>query len=191
MPGGGDLVKDGADFKWILKQLPKYKEQTSKVQLIYKAVRDGWSAAEFHKLCDNQGPTLTVIRSAGGRVCGGYASVSWESKTSSHWTKDSDSFVFSVDYMTIYRPSNENKALYQGKDWGPGFGGDSLRLGSSVLNKKESGFCYTVGQGGGNNINEVPQDKEGNSIITGEGKNLKGREKRFTCVALEIYKLIY
>eukprot|EP00957_Ditylum_brightwellii_P085790 6525358-Ditylum_brightwellii.AAC.1 len=34
-------------------------------KLLYRASRDGWGASKFHSKCDNQGPTLTVIRSTG------------------------------------------------------------------------------------------------------------------------------
>ena len=49
--------------------------------LIYRASRDGWDARnDFHRLCDEKGPTLTLIKvKETGRICGGYTSVSWSS----------------------------------------------------------------------------------------------------------------
>lgn len=44
--------------------------------LLYRGSRDGMTAASFHRLCDGQGPTLVLVRSANGYTFGGYAGVS-------------------------------------------------------------------------------------------------------------------
>jgi hypothetical protein len=43
------------------------------------AVRDGWTAEDFHRLCDGKGATLTLVRSEAGYVFGGYTSEPWMS----------------------------------------------------------------------------------------------------------------
>eukprot|EP00957_Ditylum_brightwellii_P175044 13327643-Ditylum_brightwellii.AAC.1 len=48
-------------------------------KLLYRASRDGWQASNFHAKCDNQGPTLTVIRTTGGYIFGGYCDTPWSS----------------------------------------------------------------------------------------------------------------
>ena len=40
--------------------------------LIYRASRDGWAAADFHSGCDHKGPTVTVVKSNGNYIFGGY-----------------------------------------------------------------------------------------------------------------------
>jgi hypothetical protein len=40
--------------------------------LLYKGSRDGFNAKDFHRLCDNKGPTITVIRTAQGKLFGFY-----------------------------------------------------------------------------------------------------------------------
>ena len=45
--------------------------------LLYRATSDGKSPADFHRCCDNKGPTLLVIRS-GEYIFGGYTSKSWK-----------------------------------------------------------------------------------------------------------------
>ena len=47
--------------------------------LIFRASSDGKSAADFHRCCDNKGPTLVVIQS-GEYIFGGYTSKSWTSR---------------------------------------------------------------------------------------------------------------
>ncbi|XP_052285297.1 interferon-induced protein 44-like [Dreissena polymorpha] len=47
--------------------------------LLYKITRDGCNATTFHQMCDNQGPTVTVLYNQQGSVYGGYESASWTS----------------------------------------------------------------------------------------------------------------
>ena len=47
--------------------------------LLYLASADGKTAKDFHRCCDNKGPTLVVIES-GKYVFGGYTSKSWLSR---------------------------------------------------------------------------------------------------------------
>ena len=51
--------------------------------LSYRATTDGKSPADFHRCCDNKGPTLLVIKS-GEYICGGYTSKSWKSRMCSN-----------------------------------------------------------------------------------------------------------
>ena len=51
----------------------------AKFKLLYKGSRDGFFSQVFHSKCDNQGATLTIIRSEHGKVFGGYASRPWSS----------------------------------------------------------------------------------------------------------------
>jgi hypothetical protein len=46
---------------------------------LYRGSENEFSAAAFHRLCDNQGPTVVLIRAANGRIAAGYSSVSWKS----------------------------------------------------------------------------------------------------------------
>ena len=45
--------------------------------LVYRASRDGWTAADFHSRCDYKGPTVTVITS-GKSIFGGYTEQQWK-----------------------------------------------------------------------------------------------------------------
>jgi hypothetical protein len=53
-----------------------------RMRLLFRSSRDGATAASFHRLCDEQGPTVILIKSSGGYVFGGYAGVAWSSKLS-------------------------------------------------------------------------------------------------------------
>lgn len=51
--------------------------------LLYRSSGDNWSSADFHHLCDDKGPTVTVIKAvttSGQYIFGGYTDQSWDCK---------------------------------------------------------------------------------------------------------------
>ena len=49
-----------------------------KWRLLFRGSRDGFAAAIFHSKCDNQGPTVTIVKS-GNNIFGGFTELSWGS----------------------------------------------------------------------------------------------------------------
>ncbi len=49
-------------------------------KLLYRASRDGWTAANFHSCCDNKGPTVTVVKSTGNYIFGGFTEELWDGR---------------------------------------------------------------------------------------------------------------
>ena len=52
-------------------------------RLLYRGSRDGWHASDFHKCCDNKGPTVTLIKvvtTDAKYIFGGYTDQSWDCK---------------------------------------------------------------------------------------------------------------
>jgi len=47
-------------------------------RLLFRASRDGFAVKTFHTKCDNQGPTLTIVKS-GNYIFGGFSELSWTS----------------------------------------------------------------------------------------------------------------
>ncbi|KAK3105723.1 hypothetical protein FSP39_004276 [Pinctada imbricata] len=74
------------------KQLWEWIGKPSRFDLLYKASRDGCSASAFHTLCDDKGPTVTVLFNTEGSVFGGYTSQSWNGSGS--YVSDSNAFLF-------------------------------------------------------------------------------------------------
>ncbi|XP_052786793.1 interferon-induced protein 44-like isoform X2 [Mya arenaria] len=94
-------------------------------KLLYSITRDGCSAAEFHRKCDNQGPTVTVLLNPQGSVYGGYAGINWKSTGS--YTMDDTAFIFQLVFsgkrvVNIFRPKDASKALYFGSNRSALFG---------------------------------------------------------------------
>ena len=68
----------GSQYDTVLRE---WLGSDSQWKLLYRASEHGYTGESFHKCCDNQGPTLIIIKSTGGWIFGGYTSI--------HWTSDS------------------------------------------------------------------------------------------------------
>ena len=47
----------------------------------YRALDNGWNVSTFHRLCDDKGPTMTIIRKR-NNVFGGFTERRWSEGTS-------------------------------------------------------------------------------------------------------------
>jgi TLD len=132
--------------EWLASIIPKYSLIKSKIELIYRASRDGWTTRHFHEYCDNKGPTVTLFKTKGGKVCGGYTCVEWRS-SEDFWCKDSTARVFSVNDRRFFVPTQPKKAVYQfGLAGGPAFGCNTLTVQeATAMNAPNNGRCHTDG----------------------------------------------
>ena len=99
-----------------------------KWKLIYKATRDGFRAADFHRLCDHQTQTVFITQSTGGYLFGGYAHAAWNSSNTP--TNDPRAFIFTLVNSNSIQPTRylikggyEQFAFYNVASYGPTFGG--------------------------------------------------------------------
>ncbi|XP_069116525.1 interferon-induced protein 44-like [Argopecten irradians] len=104
---------------------------------LYSAKEDGIDTTIFHRMCDNKGPTLTLVYTKAGEVYGGYTSVSWQSYSNKH-VYDSQAFIFNLgneeDVPIMFRVQNPESAVLLDERRGPTFGGRHDT--STVLDKK-------------------------------------------------------
>jgi hypothetical protein len=134
--------------QWLLSQLPM---KVLTLTLLYSGSTHGWEDHKFHELCDEKGPTITVMKSRASRVFGGFAMQSWESlknddfddeiQNPKAFKADDEAFIYSIDRQQIYRVIDAQKALYCDSDWGPSFGGYALGLLGNKLNSDNAGMC--------------------------------------------------
>ncbi|CAB4444577.1 unnamed protein product [Rhizophagus irregularis] len=104
-----------------------------KFNLLYRASRDGNTAAAFHAKCDNKGATIVVLKiTISEKLIGGYNPLFWDSSNGSKPTKDSFIFSFTnkndlLSAKVVY--SNGGRYSIQGyKNYGPIFGYGDLYL---------------------------------------------------------------
>jgi hypothetical protein len=103
--------------------------ENSYFRSLYRASMDGWDPRDFHRLCDNQGPTVVVVRLPDGSLFGGYADKSWQSPERIVNVTSSRAFLFVLQagsepttIMVPISPDAHATALLHGARRGPGFG---------------------------------------------------------------------
>jgi hypothetical protein len=103
------------DEKWLLSKIPY---PVVAALLIYRGSRDGWTISKFHDLCDRMGPTLTIMKTKAGAICGGFTMQDWTSDDK--WKSDSSAFMFRLDKKATYSPKLQSDiAIYCHSDRGP------------------------------------------------------------------------
>jgi hypothetical protein len=144
-----------------------------KIQNIYNASRDGWETRVFKDKVFKKGPTLIILQTSEGAICGGYTSKNWDG--SNKYTDDIDAFVFNMTHKYI---CNYRQNAIRNDSNGFCFGNAILCVTSdTTLNQHNEGYCNT-GKG------KYYYDIEGDvSPLTNQNP--------FTCAQLEVYKVIY
>lgn len=119
------LIVSSDQYDQLLEWLGPDKD----VRLLYRASRDGWDGKSFHRLCDGRGSTLTIIKSTGGYIFGGYLGASWNSTSTGSYIPCKDAFLYTLNNHAGLPPVKlgikaESKYAACGRaDWGPVFGG--------------------------------------------------------------------
>jgi hypothetical protein len=96
--------------------------------LLHQASTHGFQGSTFHQRCDNQGPTLVLVKSTNGRIFGGVNFISWTSVDG--YSASNNSFLFALkDGQHRHDPAlfritqNSNSAARNYPSYGPTFGG--------------------------------------------------------------------
>jgi hypothetical protein len=101
--------------------------------LLYRGTRDGFTIKGFDRQCGNKTKTVTIIKTIGNYVFGGYTAAKWiRTNISNYWLNDSSAFIFSLrrngtsKSVQFKIQADSSRAIY---------GGDSnsiLRFGGGV-----------------------------------------------------------
>ncbi len=101
--------------------------------LLYRATRDTFQAAIFHKKCDGVKNTITIIRNNLDYVFGGYASAPWNS--AGQYINDPNAFIFTLRRNGIFesnkymiKAANVGNGLYGQSEYAPTFGGHDIYI---------------------------------------------------------------
>ena len=107
-----------------------------KYKLLYRASKDGDKASDFHRLCDNIGPTLTIGKTPANYIFGGFTKAKWEKKDN---IPDSDAFVFSLNQKKKFDSKNKKASISNQNDYGPIFGDGSyaIDIKNNILSTKD------------------------------------------------------
>ncbi|KAL3875305.1 hypothetical protein ACJMK2_038225, partial [Sinanodonta woodiana] len=108
------------------KQLQEWIGNGTKIfELLFSISIDGCDPGTFHKLCDDKGPTVTVLYNTNDSVFGGYTSIAWKSQNC--YREDNNAFLFQLRFngnpkANKFHSRNAKKSIYDGKSYGPYFG---------------------------------------------------------------------
>ncbi|GES83722.1 carbohydrate-binding module family 13 protein [Rhizophagus clarus] len=124
--------------KWIDKLEDTDELKNSyEFKLIFRGSRDGFTAKEFHKICDNQSRTVTIIKvKDSNEILGGYNPIEWRNNHSHicNYGTTSDSFIFSfidreyTETCIISRVEDKTRAVGYWYIYGPSFGIGDLEI---------------------------------------------------------------
>ena len=75
------ILDHGQNHEQSLRKVLEFPGRSER--LLYRGSRDTWLSSRFHELCDNKGPTVTLIKvknTYGEYISGGYTDKSWDCK---------------------------------------------------------------------------------------------------------------
>ena len=110
------IIKDKIQYKKYLKNWISPKNRI-KAELLYRLTKDGNLATEFHKKCDNKGPTLILFDLIDGNKIGFYTPLYWESEL--QWKNDMDSFIFNLNKNQKHKKIRDLFSIYCNSTSGP------------------------------------------------------------------------
>ena len=167
-----NIEKQKVITNWIKEKTGK---DNIKYELIFRKSENGNTSNDFHKYCDNKGPTLTIIKTDNKYIIGGFTPLNWEANKKGVilYDQSNQTFIFSLNLMKKYDliDPKKKRAIYNSKDNGPNFGNSNIR----VNNNLNDGTIY---------------DDSSCSFIVNGKKELIGKDK-FSIEELEVFKIMY
>lgn len=144
------------DIGHLLSMIPNHNHIYF-ASLIYSHSRDGSDSSTFHKLCENQGPTLTVIKCAKGFIFGGFTMESFSGHDNR--IRDPNVFIYTLKNPhnippTKYLPREDmlQYSIFSHSTYGPLFGSGNTNTdigisGSNYFINFPNVFIDTTGKG--------------------------------------------
>ena len=105
-----------------------------RLELLFRASENKFSAAEFHKCCDSIPNTLTLIRTEFGKIIGGFSPNPWKSDGSTSADSTNSTFLLSLNLRQKMPNNNSTYATHNNASYGPCFGNNSDILISDKCN---------------------------------------------------------
>ena len=124
-----DLINSWIRHSFYFKKI-KYKK-------LYRAREDGDKASDFHKLCDQKGPTLTIGKTRKGYIFGGFTMMPWSSY--GNYATDVNAFVFSLNQKKFFRTQVATNSIGCQSGLGPNFGnGHAIEITDNCLSSNQN-----------------------------------------------------
>lgn len=110
-----NIIPKIEDFYFIGNKIcENLNKKEIKLTLKFSALKNGDTSAEFHRLCDNIGPNITIVQTKDNLVFGGFTMNNWSGNGPK---KDNLAFLFNIQNKKIYPIRREENAIYCGNEW--------------------------------------------------------------------------
>ena len=167
-----------------LKEIYAYNRYI-KLNLIYRASRDGDLAKDFHFKCDFIGPNLTIIKTKKGYIFGGFTIKTWkhlfkdivnEDPECGTELKDEQAFGFSVTNNKIYENGKQDESvIYCNSKYGPCFKNFFFKIFDKCF--ENGGTCGTI--------------QESNFVGIEQNFEINGGEQNFQVEEIEVFQIAF
>ena len=104
-----DIDKQNIIIKWIKEKINK---TSIKFELIFKMSEYGPDPLNFHKTCDNKGPTLVLVKTKNNKIFGGFTPLNWKNSGRYICDNSNQTFIFSLNLMKKYDMINNKRAIF-------------------------------------------------------------------------------
>ena len=97
-----------------IKLLKNWVSQNSNItfKLIYRATRDGDTEEDFHKMCDNKSPSISILITPNGYIFGGYTTLLFNNPANESLDlRDEEAFVFSLNRRKKFETQDKNVSI--------------------------------------------------------------------------------
>ena len=167
-----DINKQNYIINWIKEKINKKSLQ---FKLLFRMNENNSKSEEFHKACDNQGPTLVLIETKTKRTFGGFTPLDWNKTGGGIKDESNQTFIFSLDLYKKYDMLKVKEQAINRSNDGPKFGDCDIKIESNMKN----GVSFA-----NNNCNFL----SGNNLELTGGH---GDSEKFETLQLEVFKVIY
>ena len=99
---------------------------------------NGSKSEDFHKYCDNKGPTLILIKTTKNIIFGGFSPLSWNNKGRDQFDKSNQTFIFYLNLVKKYDMFSTKKKSLKFNSNGPVFGDCDIE----ILQNMKQGYSY-------------------------------------------------
>ncbi len=176
LPNDSKLITNISQINLIKAGIKNFDNSKKiKLNLLFRASRDGDTISAFHKLVDGISPTISLIQTKNNYIFGGFTEHAWDS--SSGCVRTNNTFMFSFNKNKIYMGKNGG-LIHCTQEYGPWFCGGSGVYQDHYFNSKNScQWELSTNQG----------------VFEGFSENfeLVGGIKNFTVNEVEVFKVEY
>ena len=165
------IIGNNLEYSEILRKWINPSRKIS-AELLYRMSDNGDQFSEFHELCDNKGPTLSLFHVKDGNKVGIFTPLSWD--TNSGWKNDMETFIFNLNKNAKYKKLKSDYSIYCANKCGS----YAVYFGYNKTNSMKSIKVWC------SDINSYYEN--GSGILPNNGENTK----EYEILETEVFKII-